>query len=59
MVAGLTGIALLLGSVTPFLVVPAFAVLIDRRFIRREEAILERTFGVQYAEYTRTVRRWL
>src|SRR5262249_30143689 len=34
MVVGLVGIGILLGSVTPFLVVPAFAYMIDRRFIR-------------------------
>jgi len=59
MVIALMGIGMLLGSATPFLVVPAFALLIDRRFIRAEETILERTFGAEYAGYKGRVRRWL
>ena len=59
MVIGLIGVAMLLGSVTPFLVIPAFAYLIDRRFVRVEEAQLEQTFGSEYASYRARVRRWL
>ena len=55
MVCALVGVALLAGSLTPFLVIPAFAYLIDRRFIRAEEAMLEQTFGPQYADYTTRV----
>lgn len=59
MVIFLLGLAILLGSLTPFLVVTAFAILIDRRFIRVEEAMLSRTFGAPYDDYRRRVRRWL
>lgn len=59
MVIGLTGVAVVAGSLTPFLVVPAFAILIERRFIRAEEAHLERTFGASYMAYKARVRRWL
>jgi protein-S-isoprenylcysteine O-methyltransferase Ste14 len=59
MVGALAGVAVLAGSATPFLVVPAFAYLIDRRFIRKEEAMLEKTFGSQYEAYKTKVRRWL
>ena len=59
MVSGLVGVGVLAGSVTPFLVVPAFAYLIDRWFIREEEALLERTFGSEYGAYKTRVRRWL
>ena len=59
MVCGLVGVGVVTGSVTPFLVVPAFAYLIDRRFIREEEALLEQTFGSQYSAYKACVRRWL
>ncbi len=59
MVVGLIGVAIMAGSITPFFVVPAFMYLIDRRFIRAEEAILEKTFGPRYAAYKATVRRWL
>jgi protein-S-isoprenylcysteine O-methyltransferase Ste14 len=59
MVCSLIGVGVLAGSVTPFLVVPAFAYMIDRRFIRAEEALLEQTFGSQYGAYKARVRRWL
>lgn len=55
----LFGVAVLLGSLSPFLVVPTFAFLIDARFIRAEEAILARKFGRPYGDYMGRVRRWL
>jgi protein-S-isoprenylcysteine O-methyltransferase Ste14 len=59
MVSALIGIAVLLGSVAPFLVLPAFAALIQSKFIRAEEAALERTFGSMFLDYKSKVRRWL
>ena len=59
LVVALAGVAVVCGSITPFMVVPAFAFLIDRRFIRAEEAQLEETFGQEYDAYKRRVRRWL
>jgi protein-S-isoprenylcysteine O-methyltransferase Ste14 len=59
MVLGLVGIGVLAGSVTPLLVVPVFACLIDRRFIRAEEAFLQEAFGASYVAYQARVRRWL
>ena len=55
----LVGTAIWLGSVTPWLVLPAFMSIIAGRFIRPEEAMLERTFGERYARYCASVRRWL
>lgn len=55
----LAGGALLLGSWTPWLVVPAFVVLLDRRFVRREERLLAARFGDDYAAFRARVRRWL
>ena len=55
----LLGAAVLMGSITPFVVIPAFMALIAERFIAREEAMLERTFGQQYLDYKARVRRWL
>jgi protein-S-isoprenylcysteine O-methyltransferase Ste14 len=55
----LIGIAVLMGSLTPYIVVLAFAVLIDRWFIGTEEAMLAETFGVEWEKYKRTTRRWL
>ena len=55
----LAGVALCLGSLSPWLVVPAFLWQITRRFVLAEEAKLEATFGETYREYKRRVRRWL
>jgi protein-S-isoprenylcysteine O-methyltransferase Ste14 len=59
MVLILLGIAVLMGSVTPLLAVMAFAVLMDRRFIRIEERMLARQFGTAWQAYKQRVRRWL
>lgn len=59
MAAALTGLALLLGKLLPFLVVPAFVWLISRYFIRREEEMLEAAFGAEYRAYKARVRRWI
>ena len=59
MVLALLGIAVWLGSLTPFVVIPVFASLIQRGFIRNEERRLSDAFGPPYAEYRRRVRRWL
>jgi len=59
MVGVLCGIAVLLGSLAPFLIIPLFGALLDVRFIRVEEAALERVFGARYRDYKARVRRWL
>jgi protein-S-isoprenylcysteine O-methyltransferase Ste14 len=59
MVVALAGLGMVLGSLTPFAVVAVFALLIEHRFIRREEAMLESTFGAAYTEYRSRVRRWI
>jgi len=55
----LVGTAVWLGSLTPWLVLPAFMRIISERFIAPEEAMLERVFGEHYLAYKRAVRRWL
>jgi len=55
----LLGIAMLLGSATPFAVVPIAGVLFDRVFISPEERMLEDTFGDQFRECRKRVRRWI
>ena len=55
----LLGTAILFGSLTPFLIIPIFPVLIHFRFVRHEEAILEETFGDEYRQYKSRVRRWI
>ncbi len=53
------GVAILLGSLAPALVVVAFFAILQERFIRCEERLLEDTFGECYQAYRRSVRRWL
>jgi protein-S-isoprenylcysteine O-methyltransferase Ste14 len=55
----LLGVAVLLGSLTPFFVIPIFVLIINRRFIPVEEGMLERRFGESYRSYKARVRRWI
>jgi protein-S-isoprenylcysteine O-methyltransferase Ste14 len=53
-----SGVAVLLGAATPLLVPPALWLLLDRRFVRREEAMLRSGFGAAYGDYCARVARW-
>lgn len=55
----LLGIALLMGSLTPYVLVFAFAFFMDFVFIRFEEKKLEETFGQAWLEYKGKVRPWI
>jgi protein-S-isoprenylcysteine O-methyltransferase Ste14 len=55
----LIGVAAILGSLTPWGVIPIFAVLMDRVFIVVEERTLEEKFGRAWSEYKQEVRRWV
>ncbi len=55
----LCGVALTLGSATPWIIPPLFVLIISKRFIVKEEAMLRNTFGREYLEYCQRVRRWL
>jgi len=55
----LLGIAVFMGSATPFAVIAAFAVLMDVVFIRAEERMMEAKFGERWATYTSRTRRWM
>ncbi len=55
----LLGATVLLGSLTPYAIVVAFAVFLDAVFVRFEEGRLEEAFGEAWAEYRRKVRRWV
>ena len=54
----LFGGAMTMGSLSPFIVVPVFIIIIERAFIVKEEAFLEERFGDEYLEYKKKVRRW-
>ena len=58
-VAILIGLAILLGSLTPYVIVVIFAVLMDMMFIRAEEQNLARKFGKDWLAYKQKVRRWI
>jgi protein-S-isoprenylcysteine O-methyltransferase Ste14 len=55
----LLGLAVWLGTLTPFLVVPLFVWVLTARFVRREEQRLEERFGSRYLAYKARVRRWI
>ena len=59
MVILLVGVAVSLGSLTPWLVIPVFIFIITRNIITLEEAMLQEAFGPAYAEYRARVRRWI
>jgi len=59
MVVAMFGIAVLLGSLSPLAVPPLLLLLLDRRFVAREEVFLRQHLGAPYEEYCRQVRRWL
>jgi protein-S-isoprenylcysteine O-methyltransferase Ste14 len=51
------GVALLLASLTPWLVVPVLMAVLDRAFILGEERMMAATFGAAWEGYTRKVCR--
>jgi len=59
MVFILSGIAVLLGELSPFVVVPIFAYLMDAVFIKAEERMIEGQFPHAWREYKKKVRRWI
>jgi len=54
----LAGIAVMLGSATPWLVLPTFVAAVTWLQIVPEERALGRLFGAEYADYCRDVGRW-
>ena len=55
----LVGVAIVLGSLLPWMVVPIFPIVVDGVFIRVEEKMLEQKFGQAWLEYKSKVRRWV
>jgi protein-S-isoprenylcysteine O-methyltransferase Ste14 len=58
MVLVLIGISIFLGSVTPYIVVVLFIILIQTLFITVEERMLAETFGDAWLEYKKNTRCW-
>ena len=55
----LIGVALLLGTLSPYIIVAGFALLLEVKFIRMEEMKLAATFGIKWEMYKQRTRRWL
>ena len=55
----LTGIAILLRTLSPYLVIVAFVAVIDMTFVRVEEQMLAEKFGASWKHYQSAVKRWL
>ncbi|MCB9944369.1 MAG: isoprenylcysteine carboxylmethyltransferase family protein [Geminicoccaceae bacterium] len=55
----LEGWALHLGSLSPWIGLPVFMIVVTWRFIRPEEDRLRETFGDAYTAYCQRVRRWI
>jgi len=55
----LVGVAILLGSLTPWVIVPIFATLMEVVFIQVEERMLAEKFGSDWTAYKKKVRRWI
>ncbi len=55
----LLGIAVLLGSLSPYLVVILFALFLEFIYIREEERMLSEQFARQWEDYCERVRKWI
>jgi protein-S-isoprenylcysteine O-methyltransferase Ste14 len=55
----LLGTTILLRSLSPYIIVIAFGVLMNQVFIKVEERMLAEEFGEEWREYASKVRRWL
>jgi len=55
----LLGMSMLLRSLSPYIVIVVFIILIDLVFIRVEEEILEVKFVEEWKAYRSKVRRWI
>jgi protein-S-isoprenylcysteine O-methyltransferase Ste14 len=55
----LIGTAIILSSITPFIIVIIFIVITNKVYIGYEEKVLEEKFGEEYVIYKTKVRRWI
>ena len=54
----IAGLALWVGSLTPWLVVLLFAVILTQVYVKPEESRLKEQFGYRYEQYCKMVPRW-
>jgi len=55
----LFGVAIIMRSLSPWLVIPVYVLMIDNLYIHREEQILSEKFGALWEGYKKHVRRWI
>jgi len=55
----LLGIAVLMGTLTPLIVIVIFGILMELVFVRTEEKMLEGQFGATWLAYKQKVRKWV
>jgi protein-S-isoprenylcysteine O-methyltransferase Ste14 len=55
----LIGVASLLRSLSPWIVIPIFIILVEAVFIIEEEKMLAEKFGQTWIEYRTKVRQWI
>ena len=55
----LFGIAIILGSIIPFIFPIAYGFMMHRVFIKAEEKMLHKVFGTEWDVYKNNVRRWI
>jgi protein-S-isoprenylcysteine O-methyltransferase Ste14 len=55
----LIGVAILLGSFSPLMVIPVFCWILHSQFVLREEKWMEGWFGESYLAYKNKTPRWL
>jgi protein-S-isoprenylcysteine O-methyltransferase Ste14 len=55
----LIGVAALLGSASPWAVIPLFALLLNNLYIPQEEKRIAEKFGTVWEGYKSSVRRWI
>lgn len=59
MIMILVGVGVLMGSLSPFTLIPVFVIIMDKVFIASEERMLDRRFGDDWRNYRARVRRWI
>jgi protein-S-isoprenylcysteine O-methyltransferase Ste14 len=55
----LIGVAILLSSLSPWVIIPIFIILMDKVFIRIEELMLADKFNTTWQKYKKKVRKWI
>lgn len=55
----LLGIAILMGTLTPLIVVVIFGILMELVFVETEERMLQEQFGERWLAYRSKVRKWI